>query len=69
MDAGPLVKVIERTLLGDEKASKVLADMFTEGTHALILALPGLWDGSIIKVPQKEEDATHAPKMNTSESR
>ena len=69
MDAGPIVKSIERPLNGDEKASQILSEMFQVGTKELIAALPSLWDGTVQKIDQVEADATHAPKMNTTESR
>lgn len=69
MDAGPVVKMVEKTLSGDEKSSQILSEMFQVGTKELISALPSLWDGTIKKVEQDESDATHAPKMNSTEAR
>jgi methionyl-tRNA formyltransferase len=69
MDAGPVVKMIERPLGGDEKSSKILSEMFQVGTKELISALPSLWDGTMKKYDQVESEATHAPKINSTEAR
>ena len=46
MDAGPLVKQVEKDLTGDEKAGQILSSMFTVGSEELIKLLPSLWDGA-----------------------
>ena len=69
MDAGPIVKKVIRDLDGDEKCTELLPELFETGTRALIDVLPSLWDGTIEKIEQHEEEVTHAAKMTTEEAR
>lgn len=69
MDAGPVVKQAVRELDGDEKCTELLPELFETGTRALIDVLPSLWDGTIEKIEQNEEEVTHAAKMSTAEAR
>jgi len=46
MDAGPVLRRIERPLLGDEKHPELLEELFGLGARALVDALPDVWSGA-----------------------
>lgn len=70
MDAGPVLRQVERKLDGTEQSDELLIEMFGTGTEQLIDALPSVWDGSCEEVlkPQDGELATKAPKIEKRES-
>jgi len=78
MDAGPIIRQIPYPLKGDEKAPQVLIDCFDAGTKGLIELLPRILTGDIRfdviscmganVTHQAEEDATPAPKLNSSDA-
>lgn len=70
MDAGPLVRQVERPLNGDEQAGELLNELFETGTDLLLDALPSVWDGSCgaTMVQQDGERATKAPKIKNEEA-
>lgn len=69
MDAGPIVAKCERPLEGNEQGPELLAELFETGVDALCDILPSVWDGSVIKTPQDDALATHAPKLSKEEAR
>lgn len=78
MDAGPIIRQITYPLKGDEKAPQVLMDCFDAGTKSLIELFPRILTGDIRYnatsgtganvIYQIEEDATPAPKLNSSDA-
>lgn len=78
MDAGPIIRQITYPLKGDEKAPQVLMDCFDAGTKGLIELFPRILTGDICYnatsgiganvMYQTEEDATPAPKLNSSDA-
>lgn len=70
MDAGPVLRQEERVLDGDECAPELLLELFESGTHALLEALPSVWDASCADalVEQEGERATKAPKIKNAEA-
>ena len=68
MDAGPIIAQIPYPLTGNEQAPQVLSDCFKLGTHALLKALPTIFDGSVEVLHQAEDQASHAPKMTAEDS-
>jgi methionyl-tRNA formyltransferase len=46
MDAGPVLRQVQRPLHGDERATDLLLELFEVGTEQLLEALPTVWDGS-----------------------
>ena len=70
MDAGPVLRQVERPLGGDEQAPELLMELFETGTELLLDALPAVWDGSCEAglVAQDGEAATKAPKLTREES-
>jgi len=69
MDAGPVVRQVTRPLTGDEKADTLLLDMFEVGTAQLLEALPSVWNGSVERREQVDDDATPADKLSVEDAR
>ena len=70
MDAGPVLRQVERPLGGDERAPELLLELFELGSAQLLEALPSVWDGSCGS-GLKEQDgtvATKAPKIKAEEA-
>jgi methionyl-tRNA formyltransferase len=70
MDAGPVLRQVERPLDGNEMAPDFLLEMFEVGSAALLEALPSVWDGSCeaTLVPQDGDRATKCPKVKPEEA-
>ena len=70
MDAGPVLRQLERPLVGDEQAPELLLELFEQGTNLLLDALPSVWDGSCDgELQQQDADrATKAPKILNAEA-
>ena len=66
MDAGPVLRQVERPLGGDEMADELLLELFEAGSEQLLDALPSVWDGSCeaALAPQDGERATKAAKVD-----
>mmetsp|Transcript_47386 Transcript_47386/g.86737 ORF Transcript_47386/g.86737 Transcript_47386/m.86737 type:complete len:451 (-) Transcript_47386:27-1379(-) len=69
MDAGPVLRQVERKLDGTEFGDELLIEMFGTGTELLLEALPSVWDGSCEEVLKSQDDerATKAPKIEKKE--
>eukprot|EP00640_Fibrocapsa_japonica_P001255 CAMPEP_0113935962 /NCGR_PEP_ID=MMETSP1339-20121228/2974_1 /TAXON_ID=94617 /ORGANISM="Fibrocapsa japonica" /LENGTH=408 /DNA_ID=CAMNT_0000938269 /DNA_START=56 /DNA_END=1282 /DNA_ORIENTATION=- /assembly_acc=CAM_ASM_000762 len=67
MDAGPIVRQPRITLDGDEQTPDLLLRLFELGTKELVDALPSVWSGECIPIPQDETLATKADKIDKSE--
>ena len=65
MDAGPVLRQVQRPLHGDERATDLLLELFEAGTEQLLEALPTVWDGSCeaFLTPQNGAKATKADKV------
>ena len=70
MDAGPILRQMERPLSGNERANDLLLELFETGTGQLLDALPSVWDGSCKEalVSQDGSRATKAPKVSAAEA-
>jgi len=70
MDAGPILRQVERPLTGDEQAPELLTELFETGTQLLVDALPSVWDGSCRAqlVAQDDALATKAAKLTQDEA-
>jgi methionyl-tRNA formyltransferase len=68
MDAGPLLRQVNRPLQGHEKTPELLESLFRLGTEELLTALPGVFDGSLVQWMQDESQATPAPKLSSNDS-
>jgi len=73
MDAGPVLRRVERPLDGDEKHDQLLAELFHTGANALLDVLPDVWSGKVSATvgatPQSElGEVSHAPKVSVDES-
>jgi methionyl-tRNA formyltransferase len=73
MDAGPVLRRVERPLDGDEKHDQLLAELFQTGANALLEVLPRVWSGEVSATdgatPQSElGEISHAPKVSVDES-
>ena len=70
MDAGPVVRRVERSLDGSEKHVDLLRELFATGAAALLEALPSVWTGEAERdaTPQAAfGEPTHAPKVSPEE--
>ena len=70
MDAGPVVRRVERPLDGSEKHVDLLRELFATGAEALLEALPSVWTGeaATLATPQAAfGEPTHAPKVSPEE--
>jgi methionyl-tRNA formyltransferase len=70
MDAGPVVRRVERSLDGSEKHVDLLRELFATGAAALLEALPSVWTGEAARdaTPQAAfGEPTHAPKVSPEE--
>ena len=70
MDAGPVLRQVQRPLHGDERATDLLLELFEAGTEQLLEALPTVWDGSCeaFLTPQNGVKATKADKVSIEEA-
>ncbi len=70
MDAGPVLRQVQRPLDGDERATDLLLELFETGTEQLLDALPTVWDGSCeaVLTPQEGAKATKAAKVTVAEA-
>jgi len=70
MDAGPVLRQVQRPLGGDEPATDLLLELFETGTEQLLEALPSVWDGSCESLirPQDGSQATKAAKVVPAEA-
>eukprot|EP00871_Galdieria_phlegrea_P002482 jgi/Galph1/3234/GphlegSOOS_G1883.1 len=67
MDAGPIIAQQTVKLDGNEKAGKLVVDLFLMGTGLLVDHLEGIVNGNTQAIPQNEEEATFAPKVKNEE--
>ena len=70
MDAGPVVRRVERSLDGSEKHVELLRELFATGAAALLESLPSVWTGEAARdaTPQAAfGEPTHAPKVSPEE--
>jgi methionyl-tRNA formyltransferase len=68
MDAGPVYGHAELELQGDE-TKQALADQLVEiGGQMIVELLPGILDGSLVAVPQTEENATYDELISKADS-
>lgn len=70
MDAGPILRQVNRELDGTERADELLLELFETGTEQLVDSMPSLWDASYetALVQQDDARATKAPKLNSKEA-
>ena len=70
MDAGPVLRQVQRPLKGNEMADELLMELFEQGSNELVDALPSVWDRSCegVLVPQDESKATKAAKVRADEA-
>ena len=70
MDAGPVVRRVERPLDGSEKHVDLLRELFATGAEALLEALPSVWTGEAASAATPQAafgEPTHAPKVSPEE--
>ena len=70
MDAGPVLRQVERPLNGDELAPDLLLELFEQGTGLLVDALPSVWDSSCeaTLIQQDGDKASKANKISNAEA-
>lgn len=70
MDSGPILRQVDRPLVGDEQAPELLHELFETGTEQLLDALPSVWDGSSERLQWEQDDdrASAAPKLSQTEA-
>ena len=59
MDAGPVYGYAELELNGDESKQELAEQLLEIGGRMVVDLLPGILDGSLVAVPQTEENATY----------
>ena len=71
MDAGPIVRQSVTRLLGHEKSTEVLSNLFELGTEQLIDSLPSVFDGTAVHQAREQDEAqaSSAPKISSAEAR
>jgi methionyl-tRNA formyltransferase len=70
MDAGPVVRRVERQLDGSEKHGALVRELFHTGARALLEALPSVWTGEAASsaTPQSAfGEPSRAPKVSSEE--
>jgi len=68
LDTGPVYHRIRTPIGADENAARLHDRLARLGAQALIEALPGIVDGSLIPKPQPDAQATYAHKLTKEEA-
>ncbi|MCG6967913.1 MAG: methionyl-tRNA formyltransferase [Chromatiaceae bacterium] len=68
LDTGPMYLVEQVPLAADETGGSLHDRLSTLGAAALMQALPGILDGSLVAVPQDEAQTCYARKIDKSEA-
>ncbi|MFQ5542002.1 MAG: methionyl-tRNA formyltransferase, partial [Candidatus Binatia bacterium] len=63
MDAGPILMQEEVSIARDETAASLEAGLISVGARLLLETIRRLKEGSIVAIPQREEEATYAPMI------
>jgi methionyl-tRNA formyltransferase len=63
LDAGPMMAKVARAIDPQETSEDVQRDLAASGAVALLDAVDALAEGRAQEEPQREEDATYAPKI------
>jgi methionyl-tRNA formyltransferase len=69
LDAGPMLAVEHRSILGDETSDEVERDLAVMGARLLLSTLAGIVDGSVDEAAQNESDASYAPRLTKDDGR
>lgn len=68
LDTGPMYLVEETPLADDETGGSLHDRLSTLGATALMRALPGILDGSLVPEPQDDAQSCYAKKLDKSEA-
>jgi len=68
LDTGPIYRVEETPLSDDETGGSLHDRLSLLGAEALMRALPGILDGSLVPVSQDDADSCYAKKLDKSEA-
>ncbi|MDY3868232.1 MAG: methionyl-tRNA formyltransferase [Pyramidobacter sp.] len=69
MDAGPIWIQSESGVGADETAGELLERLAVEGSHIFKSRLKYILEGNVVFEPQRDDEATIAPKIDKSETR
>ena len=64
LDAGPMMAKASRAIDPDETSEDVERDLATIGARVLLEVVDALAEGRAAEVPQRDEEATYAPKID-----
>ena len=64
MDAGPIYKQVEYSLIGNETKTELYDKLAQLGTKTLIDTLPSIDDGSLVPVEQNENEAVYCQLLD-----
>ena len=68
LDTGPMYLVEETAIADDETGGSLHDRLSTLGASALMRALPGILDGTLVPVPQDDSRSCYAKKLDKSEA-
>ena len=68
LDTGPMYLIEEVPLVADETGGSLHDRLSLLGAQALMKALPGILDGSLVPVPQDDARSCYAKKLDKSEA-
>ncbi|HEX5760813.1 MAG TPA: methionyl-tRNA formyltransferase, partial [Thermoanaerobaculia bacterium] len=69
LDTGPLLLREEVAIEADETAGELAARLARRGAELLVRTLDGLAAGTLVPRPQREEEATYAPRLTRASGR
>ena len=64
LDAGPMLAVARRPIDPEETSDEVERDLADLGARLLVKTIPGMLDGSVVEIPQRNSEATYAPRLS-----
>jgi methionyl-tRNA formyltransferase len=68
MDAGPVYAAKEHPLTGTETKPELYQVLAQLGTNLLLEVLPHILDGSLLPLPQNEEESSYTPHLSKSDA-
>jgi len=69
LDTGPVYLARETAIAADDTGGSLHDRLASLGAEALLVALPGILDGSLIPIPQQDAQSTYAKKLSKEDAR
>lgn len=69
LDEGPVFGTLTETVRPRDTAGDLLTRLSTAGSGLLVATLDGIEDGSLVAVPQPQDDISHAPRLGPEDGR